>query len=71
MAEYRVPTTTKVEELIATHTLTEPHGGLDETEVKALIAIDANLSSAAQAAITARHSAPTYDAVNKEVVFQI
>ena len=35
------------------------------------IAVDGNLSAAAQAAVSERHSAPTYDAVNQEVVFEI
>lgn len=112
MAEYRVPTTTKVGELITAHavelekhgitaglaasrpaagvvgryyfatntkvwsrdngaTWDEVAGGLDEAAVLALIAVDTNLSAAAQAAIAASHPAPTYDAANQEVVFQI
>lgn len=112
MAEYRVPTTEKVGELITTHAaVLETHGvsaglaasrpassaagkyyfstdtllwsrdngatwddiqgGLSEAEVLALIEVDANLSAAAQAAILASHAAPTYDGVNKEVVFVI
>ena len=52
MAEYRVPSTTKVEGLIATHAAT-PHGGIDEAAALALIEVDANLSTEAQAVITA------------------
>ena len=70
MAEYRVPSTTKVEGLISTHAAT-PHGGIDEAAALLLIEVDANLSTAAQAAITASHTAPTYDGVNDEIVFTI
>jgi len=52
MAEYRVPSTTKVEGLIATHAAT-PHGGIDEAAALLLIADDDNLSAEAQAVITA------------------
>jgi hypothetical protein len=109
MAEYRVPTTTKVGEMIQAHAaLLEQHGisggpaanrpaagtegryyfsidtktwsrdngtswdevtgGLDEAAVQALI--DASISTHASNP-DAHHPAPTYDAVNEEVVFQI
>lgn len=56
---------------ISTHAAdTSTHGAADIADVSD-IAVDANLSTAAQAAITASHAKPTYDAVNDEIVFQI
>lgn len=56
---------------ISTHaTDTSTHGAAEIADVSD-IAVDTNLSVAAQAAIAASHATPTYDAVNKEVVFQI
>jgi len=108
MSEYRVPTTTKVNELIAAHAdVLETHGisggvdasrpsagnagayyfstdvgkwsrdngtswdeceGLSESYIQGLI--DTSISTHAGDP-DAHHTAPTYDAGNKEVVFQI
>lgn len=60
-----------IDSSIGTHAAdTSTHGAADIADVSD-IAVDANLSAAAQAAIAASHPAPSYDAVNKEVVFQI
>ena len=56
---------------ITTHAaLTATHGATDIADVSD-IAVDTNLSATAQAAITASHTAPTYDGGTDEVVFTI
>ena len=85
MAEYRVPSTTKVNGLIATHAAT-PHGGVDQAALDAAVATHAALEDEHHLAFdqadhdalanphhdsSGDHVAPTYDGGTDEVVFQI
>lgn len=56
---------------VSTHAADTSTHGVAVVAGIADIAVNANLSSAAQAAITNSHAAPTYDSPNGEVVFQI